>query len=78
MNGQNHERVCFVNGQRWMIPLTGVFKDDRLRTAAQDKNGSVWVITEKEKLVRVENGKVVRIFGAADGLKNIRQIFCSA
>ena len=69
VNGQNHERACFVNGQRWMIPLTGVFKDDRLRTAAQDKNGSVWVITEKEKLVRVENGKVVRIFGAADGLK---------
>ncbi len=68
-NGQNQEPSCLVNGQRWASPLNDNFKDDQLLTAAQDKNGSVWVITEKENLVRVEKEKVVRIFGAADGLK---------
>jgi len=39
-----------------------------LRSAVRDADGNFWLLTDRRELVRVENGKTVRIFNAGDGL----------
>ena len=59
---------CYLNGRRLSFSPGDGLPDYKLRSAAQDADGNFWLLTDRRELVRVENGKTVRFFNAADGL----------
>ncbi len=62
---------CYADG-RWLdfSPAPGE-PEYKLRTAARDAAGNFWLLTESHELVRVENGKTVRVYKTGDGLPGI-------
>lgn len=62
---------CYSRG-RWLSlsPAEGSFIDNR-NPAVQDAGGNFWLLTDRQELVRVENGKTVRDFNGANGLPKI-------
>ena len=62
---------CYADG-RWLdfSPAPGE-PEYKLRTAARDREGNFWLLTESRELVRVENGKTVRVYRSGDGLPGI-------
>ena len=62
---------CYADG-RWIdfSPAPGE-PEYKLRTAARGADGNFWLLTESRELVRVENGKTVRVYKAGDGLPEI-------
>ncbi len=59
---------CRVDGRQLRFSIADNLNDNRLLAAAQDTKGIIWLVTFKGKLIRVENGKIVRSYDAADGL----------
>jgi signal transduction histidine kinase/ligand-binding sensor domain-containing protein len=59
---------CYANGQRLRFSPAEDLPEYKLRSAARGADGNFWFVTDRRELVRVENGKVVRVFNAASGL----------
>ena len=59
---------CYANG-RWLdfSPAPGE-AEYKLRSAVREADGSFWLLTDRLEVMRVENGKVSRVFKAGDGL----------
>jgi ligand-binding sensor domain-containing protein len=65
---ENNFSECFVNGQWIRFSLPDSSPQVRFSTAAQEANGSVWLITDGGQLSRAENGQVARVYDERDGL----------
>ena len=59
---------CYADGRRLSFSPADGSPDYKLRSAVQDTDGNFWLLTNERELVRIENGKVVRVFNANDGL----------
>ena len=54
---------CYANGRRLSFSPAEGSPEYNLRTAVQDTDGNLWLLTNRRELVRIENGKVVAEIG---------------
>jgi ligand-binding sensor domain-containing protein len=59
---------CFIDGRWQSFSLSDGLPKANLVSAAQEANGSVWLITADGRLARAENGRVTGVYDERDGL----------
>ncbi len=59
---------CTDNGRALTFSASEALDGDKLRAAARDTDGSFWLVNDKDEVVKVENGKIVRVYNEASGL----------
>lgn len=62
---------CITDGRKLTFSPAEGLDENKLRAAARDADGNFWLVNDRQELVRVENGKVVRIYNEASGLPKI-------
>ena len=62
---------CLSDGRMLDFPPSTRFDANKLRAAVRGADGNFWLVNDRQELVRVENGKVVRVFSEASGLPKI-------
>lgn len=62
---------CYADGQRLDFSPAENLPEYKLRSAVRGADGNFWLLTDRREVVRVENGKVVRVYKAGDGLPEI-------
>ena len=67
-DSENKFSECFVNGQWMSFSFSDLLLQTGFVSAAQEANGSVWLLTADGKLARAENGRVTRVYDERDGL----------
>jgi signal transduction histidine kinase/ligand-binding sensor domain-containing protein len=67
-DSENNFLECFIN-RRWSnFSLADGSPQGKFVSAAQEANGSVWLITADGRVARAENGRITGIFDERDGL----------
>lgn len=59
---------CILDGKPLNFSPEENINNNKLRAAVRDAGGDFWLVNNKDELVRVENGKVIRNYDEADGL----------
>ena len=65
-----HEMVCFVQGRMESFSRQMGLPDRQLLilSAAQEPSGAIWLVTAESGLVKIEQGRVTKIYSERDGL----------
>ena len=59
---------CYADGRQLSFSPAEGLPEYKLRSAVREADGSLWLLTESLEVMRVENGRVSRVFKAGDGL----------